>query len=461
MAMEPGAFDGTITITERQPAAGFTSLFSKHTPAWPVKVPVTFIVIPERLEDPLDTTPTIPEENEEDDSEEEEESGGLAVEVQLRSPQDVTVDAAGNLYIADAINHLIRRVDPSGTITTIAGTGEPGFAGDGGSAVVSQIHYPQSVAVDAAGNLFFTEYFRNRIRRVDSSGTISTFAGTGEGGFSGDGGPAVQALLDRPRGLAVDMAGNLYIADSSNECIRRVDSSGTISTFAGTGEGGFSGDGGSAVQALLDRPRGLAVDMAGNLYIADSSNECIRRVDSSGIISTFAGRGARLGEVGPVVKILVSIPPGVEVDADGNLFITEAGRGRILRVDTSGTISTIAGTDSSGFGGDGGPAIKAHLHAPSDIAVDTAGNLFIADTNKHRIRRVDPSGIITTIAGTGERGFAGDGGLGVEAQLNYPEGVAVDAAGNLYFADSYNHRIRRVDPSGTISTIVGTREPLL
>ena len=412
-AMEPGAFEGTITITEEIPGSGRRSSFAPPT-AWPVKVPVTLIVIPESGEIPSGAAPTIPEEDDSEGDEGEpdgdeddsggngEESGGLAVEAQLSSPWDVALDADGNLYIADAINRRIRRVDPSGTISTIAGTGVEGYTGDGGPAVEAQLSFPASLAVDAEGNLFIAEYFDHRIRRVDSSGIITSIAGTGEEGFSGDGGPAVEAQLASPRGVAVDADGNLYIADSRNRRIRKVDADGNISTFAGGGD--RSGDGGPAVQAQLRSPSGVAVDAGGNLYIAVTTNSTLRRVDPSG------------------------------------------------------TIATIAGAGRWGFSGDGGPATQAHLAAPSDVAVDAAGNLYIADINNQRIRRVDPAGIITTIAGTGEVGFSGDGGPAVEAQFDRPRGVAVDAAGNVYIADHGNHRIRKVDPSGTITTIAGTGE---
>ncbi len=386
MAMEPGTFEGTITITEDKPGSGRRSSFAPPT-AWPVKVPVTFIVIPESGEDSED---------------DEDGSGGPAVEARLYAPNDVAVDAAGNLFIADTGNRHIRRVDPSGIITVIAGSGEEGYTGDGGPAIDARLSSPYDVAVDGAGNLYIADLFNHCIRRVDSSGTISTFAGTGERGFVGDGGPAVEARLSSPSDVAVDAAGNLFIADSGNQRIRKVDPSGNISTFAGGGDA--LGDGGPAIQARLGSPAGVAVDAAGNLYIAVTTNSSIRRVDPSG------------------------------------------------------TITTIAGIGRWGYSGDGGPAIKAALHAPSDVAVDTAGNLYIADENNHRIRRVDSSGTISTVAGTGERGFAGDGGPAVEAQLDNPRGVAVDAAGNLYIADQQNHRIRRVDSSGTITTIAGNGE---
>ena len=305
MAMEPGTFEGEITITERQPAEGFAGLFSDHRRAWPVTVPVTFIVIPESEEDPSGATSAMPEEDEgdseedgddeedseddEDDSEgdeeetedNEDETGGLAVETRLRFPQDVTVDAAGNLYIADPGAYRIRRVDSSGAITTVAGSGVKGYAGDGGPAVDALLHHPAGLAVDTEGNLFFSEYFEHRIRRVDSSGTISTVAGIGVEGFSGDGGPAVEAQLDSPSGVAVDADGNLFIADSGNLRIRKVDPSGAISTFPR----GHSPDG----VTLSGRPAGATVDAAGNLFFTDTTNSNVYRVDPSGIITQIAG----------------------------------------------------------------------------------------------------------------------------------------------------------------------------
>ena len=292
--------------------------------------------------------------------------GGPAVEAELYNPAGVAVDGAGNLYIADASNNGIRKVDSTGTITTIAGTGELGFSGDGGPAVEAELYDPAGVAVDSAGNLYIADSGNQRIRKVDLTGTITTIAGTGEFGFSGDGGPAVEAELHSPRGVAVDSAGNLYIADSRNRRIRKVDSTGTITTIAGTGEFGFSGDGGPAVEAELRSPRGVAVDSAGNVYIADSGNRRIRKVDSTG------------------------------------------------------TITTIAGTGEFGFSGDGGPAVEAELRSPYGVAVDSAGNVYIADVIDQRIRKVDSTGTITTIAGTGEFGFSGDGGPAVEAELRRP-----------------------------------------
>ena len=365
--------------------------------------------------------------------------GGPAIAARMVGPDDVAVDGAGNLFIADTYRHRIRMVDASGTITTVAGS-ESGFGGDGGPAVEAQLLFPLGVAVDGAGNLFIADTSNNRIRMVDASGTITTVAGSGgfgylvPGGDGGDGGPAVEAELYSPRGVAVDGAGNLFIADSSNNRIRMVDASGTITTVAGTGESGFGGDGGPAVEAELYSPRGVAVDGAGNLFIADTSNHRIRMVDASGTITTVVGTGESGfgGDGGPAVEAEFDRPFGVAVDSAGNLFIADTSNHRIRMVDSTGTITTVAGTGASGFGGDGGPAVEAEFDRPFGVAVDSAGNLFIADTSNHRIRMVDPAGTITTVAGTGASGFGGDGGPAggpaVEARLRSPRGVAVDGA---------------------------------
>ena len=385
---------------------------------------------------------------------------GPAIEAQLSWPADVTVDGAGNLYIADTANRRIRRVDANGTITTIAGTGFMGYSGDGGPAIEAEFSRPRAVASDNSGNLYIADTANHRIRRVDAMGVIATIAGTGRRGYSGEGGPAVEADLSWPEGLTLDSTGNLYIADSGNHRVRRVDGTRTINTVAGTGEVGYIGDGGLGVEAQLVQPEDVAVDEAGNLYIADRSSHRIRRVDSAGTITTVAGTGRAgySGDGGPAVDAQLSLPKGVAVDASGNLYIADSFYHRIRRVDSAGTITTIAGTGRAGYSGDGGPAIEAQLRSPYGMAVDGAGNLYIADRDNHRIRRVDATGIITTIAGTGERGllFLGDGGPAVEAPLSWPEGVAVDGSGNLYIADTVNHRIRRVDATGIITTVAAT-----
>ena len=391
---------------------------------------------------------------------------GPALTARLADPTGLAVDRSGNVYIADPERNTVRRVDSRGTISTVAGTGERGYGGDGGLAVDAQLSGPIGVAVDADGNIYFSDIGNDRIRRVSAKGIITTFAGTGEEGYSGDGGPAVEAQLSAPRGLAVDSSGNLYIADTRNHAIRRVDTTGTITTVAGSGERGNGGDGGAAVEARLNTPRDIAVDGSGNLYIADTRTSTVRQVDTAGIITTIAGTGEQgySGDGGSAVSAQLSAPYRVSVDGSGNLFIADTWNHRVRKVDTRGIITTIAGiggigiNNDGGYSGDGGPAVEAQLDSPRGIAVGGSGNLYIADTGNDRIRRVDTAGIITTIAGVGETSYSGDGGHAVSALLNYPAGVAVDDSGILYIADTGNHRIRRVDTAGIITTIAGTGE---
>jgi sugar lactone lactonase YvrE len=385
--------------------------------------------------------------------------GGLAASASVL-PGGVAVDASGNLYIADYYSNRIRRVDATGRITTVAGTGESGYDGDNKPATSAQLNRPLGVAVDASGNLYIADTDNLRIRRVDATGRITTVAGTGERGYDGDDKPATSARLNRPPGVAVDASGNLYIADYFNNRIRRVDTTGQITTVAGTGEAGYDGDDKPATSAQLNGPFGVAVDGSGTLYIADYVNSRIRRVDASGRITTVAGTGESGydGDDKPATSAQLANPNGVAVDGSGTLYIADTYNNRIRRVDASGRITTVAGTVVGGYDGDDKPATSARLNTPSGVAVDAAGNLFIADSYNNRIRRVDASGQITTVAGTVVGGYDGDDKPATSARLNTPSGVAVDASGNLFIADSYNHRIRRVDASGRITTVAGTGE---
>jgi len=339
----------------------------------------------------------------------------------------------------------------AGDISTIAGTGTSGFSGDGLAAVGAQLDYPSGVAVDGVGNVFITDTANNRVRRVDAvTGLISTFAGIGTAGFSGDGAAATSAQLNSPFGVAVDGVGNVFIADTSNHRVRRVDAgTGLISTLAGTGTSGFSGDGTAATGAQLNSPYGVAVDGVGNVFIADSSNNRVRRVDvGTGLISTFAGTGVGgfSGDGAAATSAQLWNPFGVAVDGVGDVFIADTFNNRVRRVDAvTGLISTLAGT-TGGFSGDGAAATSAKLNNPRGVGVDFDGNVFISDTNNNRVRRVDAgTGLIDTIAGNGTFGFSGDGGAATSAQLYYPFGVAVDGAGNVFVADQVNHRIRKID----------------
>jgi DNA-binding beta-propeller fold protein YncE len=304
--------------------------------------------------------------------------------------------------------------------------------------------------VDAAGNLFIADTYHDCIRKVSPDGIITTVAGTGgRGKFFGDGGPATGAGLHEPFGVAVDAAGNLFIGDFNNHRVRKVSPEGTITTVAGNGQSGHSGDGGPATRARL-WPQGVAVDPLGNLFIADweYENGRIRKVDPAGIITTVAGGGRpadRRGDGGLATNARLAWAGGPALDAKGNLFIPDFVDNRVRMVRPDGTILTVAGGGQPADGlGDGGPATNARLAGPFTVVVDAGGNLFIADLIGERVRKVSPAGIITTVAGTGQIGFTGDGGPALAARLNSPHGLALDRAGNLLFAEG----TRRKPPYG-------------
>lgn len=331
-------------------------------------------------------------------------------------------------------------------ITTVAGNGNYGFGGDNGPATSANLAYPRGVAVDSAGNLYIADTYNNRIRKV-SGGTIVTLAGTAAGGLGGDNGPATSAKLAYPHSVAIDTAGNLYIADSNNSLVRKV-SGGVITTVAG---GGSSlGDNGPATSAQLNGAYGLAVGAGGSLYIAEGNNNRIRKV-SGGVIATVAGGGTSLGDNGPATSAQLYSPEGVAVDSAGNLYIADNSNNRVREV-SNGMISTVAGNGNLPDGGDNGPATNANLAAPWSVALDTAGNLYIAEVLGNRIRKVS-NGVITTFAGNGTAGFSGDNGPATSAKLR-AQAVAVDPAGNVYIADTLNNRIRKVS-NGIITTVAG------
>ena len=341
-------------------------------------------------------------------------------------------------------------------IATVAGGGGEG-PGDNGPATKAQMMQPVSVALDGAGNLYIADSQDQRVRKVDATGVITTLAGTGNRDFSGDGGPAATAGLNTPSGVAVDTAGNVYIADRLNHRIRRVTAAGIITTFAGTGTASFSGDGGPATSATLNSPDAVAVDGAGNVYISDTNNRRIRKVTVAGTISTFAGNGTvnYSGDGGPAISAGIPAPGGVFADAAGNLYVSDS-TNRIRKVNTSGVISTVAGVGGTGAAGDGGPALSAQLSTPTGVALDGAGNLYIGDTFNNRVRKVTPAGTITTFAGGGlVGGNFGDGGPATSASLALPNGVAVDGAGNVFIADSNHGRVRKVlSAAGPVLTLV-------
>jgi sugar lactone lactonase YvrE len=484
--------------------------------------------------------------------------GGPAVRARLNQPTSVTVDASGKIYIADSGNFVIRVVDAGGIIHTVAGNHIAGFSGDGGRATSAEINYVNGIVVDNNGNFYFADSGNNRVRRVDSTRTIVTYAGngfsgnlgsgglatsasigytlgllvaggrlyistgtniwsvtlsnqiisivggnsSGTTGFSGDGSTALDTLFGLAWGMASDGTGGLIFADALNARVRRIAGSTRIVTTLG---GGYLGDAKLATAASLNLGSHITFDTAGNLYIADTYNHRVRKVTPAGVMTTFAGTGksSYSGDGGPANRASLDLPRAVAADRQGNVYIADYGNGVIRRVDNTGTIATfltnfssnfsnsasanalvtdssgnlyasdglwaiwkitpsasttvVAGTPgSTGYNGDGIPATQAWLSVPSGLAIDSLGSLYISEYLNQRVRKVDPSGTISTVAGNGTAGFSGDGGLATSAMVNFPEDVGVDATGNLYIADFGNYRIRRVNLSGVITTLAGS-----
>ena len=415
--------------------------------------------------------------------------GGPAASAQLKTPYGLAVDSTGNLYIADTGNFRIRQVS-NGVITTLAGNGTKGSSGDGGPPTSAQLDQPTGVAVDGAGNVYIAD--RLWIRKV-SKGVITNLAGNGTQGFSGDGGPPTNAQFSFAAGVAVDPANNVYIGDVYNNRIRKI-SNGIITTVTGGGKAGL-GDNGPPTQAQLNSPNGLALDTSGALYIADGQNFRIRKV-TGGVITTVAGNGANAlsGDGGLATNAQLGTPAELGIDPAGSVYVADKENNSVRKV-SNGVISTVqppspvrnfldggmqitvdnrgniysftdvtisrvsngmttlvAGNGGYGFGGDGGPAVKARITYPLSLTVDAAGNLYFVDYGNGRVRKVS-NGVISTVAGNGVLGFTGDGGSATSAQL-FPRAIAVDSAGDLYIADENHHRIRKVS-NGVITTVAG------
>lgn len=441
--------------------------------------------------------------------------GGPAVAARLQFPTSAAADTAGNVYIADQSNHRIRRVAPNGIITTVAGSGTPGYLD--GAAGSARLYFPRTVAVDPAGNVLIAEPFNQRIRYLNvGAGTVTTVAGSGVGGFSGDGGAATQAKLQLPSGISSLSNGTFLIADQGNHRVRKVEggnirtvagsatsgyggdngqatsaklsypvavagradgsfaiadqnnhrvrlvsASGTITTVAGTGTSGYNGDSITGSQAWLNRPSGVAFLASGDCVIADLDNERVRLLDNCAgnrVITTLAGiSNAFRGDGYPALAAVLEGPAHAIRDAAGNVYIADSGDNRVRRITTNGIIETIAGTGQAGFSGDGGPATQAQMKQPNRLAFDAQGQLLVLETNNRRIRRINLSdGRITTIAGNGGSSSSGDGGQAVNASFVFPLGMAVDSAGRIYIADASARRIRVIGQNGIISTLAGS-----
>jgi len=473
---------------------------------------------------------------------------GFATSASLYLPRGIHVTASGVIYIADTLNHRVRKIDTNGIITTVAGNGMKGLSGDGGLATSASLKYPLAIAVDHAGNIFIADAHNHRVRKVNTSGIISTIVGGGaenvahycslpaadisnifpreifldfsdrihindgqlwrletdgtminlsdpscgygslEPGFSSGFFDASGAFIYASgnnifrttdmrsstllgafsnaspgafTALSGDAFGNIYVAVSQSNIVYKFDPTGTSTIFAGTGVAGYSGDGGGAVSAKISDPTDVFADVSGNVYIADWMNHRIRKVDLNGTITTVAGTGepGYAGDGLTATSERLNLPRGVFADFAGNVYIADTYNHRVRKIDTAGTMTTVAGNGVAEFSGDGGPASAAGLYYPSGIFVNSDGAIYIADSFNDRIRKIDPTGTITTIAGTDDTGYAGDGGPALLAALNYPTGVVVDSLGNVFIADFGNNAIRRIDSSGIISTYANIMSP--
>jgi uncharacterized protein (TIGR03437 family) len=414
--------------------------------------------------------------------------GGQAVNTVLIEPTAVAEDALGNVYISDDYFHQVFQVTPGGVITAYAGNGTAGFSGDGGQATSAQLFSPRGLAVDAGGNLYIADSINSRVRKVTPAGIISTvateanvawvavdgsgnlyitggevvykvdnagksttIAGTGAAGFSGDGGPAIAATLYGPQGIRVDGAGNIYVADQDNNRIRKITPAGIISTFAGSASGGFAGDGGQANAAQLFLPEDISLDGKGNVFISDSLNGRVRMVNAQGVISTVAGGGVSF-QNGPPAQAAIA-PSGIAVEGNGNILMAEFNYRRVRRIAPLQSVTTIAGILATAAAGDNVAATSTALLDPFGVAVDASANVYIADRIDHRVRKVTPGGIITTVTGDGIPAFSGDGGPASKAQIGQPADLGFDPAGNLFIAAGV---LRKITPEGVITTVAGT-----
>jgi uncharacterized protein (TIGR03437 family) len=402
---------------------------------------------------------------------------GPALAAVFSQTEGIALDRFGTIYVSDADDNRVRKITPDGLIHAVAGTGVDGFAGDGGPASAALLSHPYGLAVDFAGNLYIADLGNARIRKVSANGTIQTVAGGGltVPGLNGEPVPALSSQLSQPRNIAFDVDGTLYVSDFGANRVFRVSPGGVLNSLAGTGKPGFAGDGGPAILAQLNAPAGLACDAAGALYIADSTNNRIRKVYrgiASTVLNVTVPTGVALNSsgalyvaaanyFGTIYRATVGIPSARDVAADtlGNVYVTV---GQVVgKIAGNGNVSTVAGSGAPRyFGGDNGPALEARLHTPSGIALDEAGNWYVADTANHRIRRIAANGVITTIAGTGVAGSSGDGGPATLAQLNGPRSVAVDFQNNVYIADTGNNRVRRITPAGNMVAVAsGLNDP--
>jgi len=344
-------------------------------------------------------------------------------------------------------------------ITTIAGSPTAGYSGDGAAATAALLREPDGLNVDSSGKLYIADYGNHCVRRIDAAGIITTIAGTGTAGYTADGVPATTSELNRPDGVAIDLAGNVYIYEAHNYRVRKIDLSGIINTVAGTGTGGYTGDGGAATAAEIYTDPGC-VDKFGNIYIADVVTNRLRMITAgTGIISTIAGDGttAYAGDGLPATAAELNSPVDVASDNSGNLYIVTSNDGRIRKIDSDGIITTIAGTGGHGSTGDGGPATIATFDQPAYAVIDSIGNIYVADQSSNNVRKIDRRGIINLLAGSGTRGYTGDGGPATAAELSAPIGTAVNIYGDVYISDFNNNCVRKISYNNNLPSIIRGR----
>ncbi len=390
---------------------------------------------------------------------------GPALSAQFDTPVGLGIDAAGNIYVGDKYNHVVRLISPDGTVSTIAGvSGSFGFSGDGGPPLKAVFRYPTGIAVDANGNINIDDSGNLRIRTINpATNILNTVAGNGLWRTTPDGAPATQAYFFAPRQISFDSKGNLLIADSLTFRVRRVNTDGTFQTLAGNGAQGLGVIGGPATKALLGSPRMAVADSNGNIYIADSLENVVYRIGANGNLEVFAGSSdgnfGYSGDNGPAAKALLNSPYALAFDAAGNLYIAEGFGNCIRKVapDSANTITTFGGMcGKSGFSGDNGPAKQALLNGPNAIAFDSQGDLIVADGGNNRIRKITPGGVITTIAGTGENVSNGDNGPATKAGVSNPGSLAVDPQGTIYFTEGVGGHVRVITPAGMMSAFAGS-----
>lgn len=431
--------------------------------------------------------------------------------VRVRSPYDFAFGLNGEVYVNDYAKHQILKIDSNNLVHVLAGTGVPGYNGDEIPASTAQLYSPVGLATDSQGNVYIGEFLGARIRKVTTDGTITTFAGTGASGFSGDGGPATSAQINRPYFLTFSPSGELFFSDYNNNRVRKISTDGTIMTVLGTGSSTYSADGLQATSSAHGSPNGIAFDNEGSFYVSSVDRNRVRKVLSNGLTVTFAGTGAATstGDEGPATLATLNAPTGIGFNSYGELFVAEKNGNFIRKISTDGIISTFGGTGTSGtstvgslvnatsmkpimvkavgtdvyvaeysvgvvrrISSDGvvrhfvgappptgsldGPASSATFNKPAYMAFDAQKNLYISDMTSNRIRKLSTNGIVSTVAGNGSAAFSGDGGAATSASMNTPTGIVVDSVGNIFFGDYGNHRVRKISTDGTISTVVGT-----